>query len=163
MSALALAASSLAGGQTSEQIAKVAASPGQRAPMVDFEPGLDDLMTMLIQPRHIKLYHAGTADNWELAAFELAELRSAFRRTAQTIPRYQGNDVNSTLQTYMEPRLQAVDAAIKTGNAKQFVKEYALLTAACNACHTYLERPFLVIEVPDAAARSAYADQNLAK
>jgi hypothetical protein len=153
----------MAGGQTSEETARVANSANQHVPALDFEPGLDDLMTMLIQPRHIKLYYAGTDNNWELAAFELAELRSAFRRTAQTIPRYQGNDVSSTLRTFIDPRIQAIDATIKTGNAKQFAEEYALLTTACNACHTYLERPFLVIKMPDAAARSTYTDQRLRK
>src|SRR5690349_918294 len=56
--------------------------------VLDFKPGLDDLMTMLVQPRHMKLFFAGNARNWELAAFQMRELRSAFRRTGQTIPKY---------------------------------------------------------------------------
>ena len=120
-------------------------------------------MTLLIQPRHIKLYYAGSENNWELAAFELAELSSAFRRAAQTIPRYQGNDVNVALQSFINPEIQSIDAAIKAGDTKLFVKGYADLTAGCNSCHTYMEHPFLVIKKPDAAAGSAYVDQKLGK
>jgi hypothetical protein len=162
-SALLLAASGMPGSLTAQQSATLADNASPRIPGSDFKPGFDDLMTLLIQPRHIRLYYAGTGNNWELAAFELAELRSAFRRTAQAMPIYQGNDVNAALQTFIDPKIQAIDAAIKSGNAKQFVQEYAGLTATCNACHTFLEHPFLVIKVPDAASRSAYADQNLGK
>jgi hypothetical protein len=51
-------------------------SPGQ-APagggltILEFKPAMDDLMTMLIQPRHLKLYYAGEAKNWKLAEFQL--------------------------------------------------------------------------------------------
>jgi hypothetical protein len=79
------------------------------------------------------------------------------------MPIYQGNDVNAALQTFIDPKIQAIDAAIKAGNTKQFLEKYAGLTAACNARHTFLEHPFLVIKVPDAASRSPYADQNPGK
>jgi hypothetical protein len=36
--------------------------------ILDFRPAMDDLMTMLVQPRHIKLYYAAQAKNWTLAA-----------------------------------------------------------------------------------------------
>lgn len=157
-----LVTSSTAGGQTAEQALPLTDSANAlRAP--EFKPGLDDLMTMLIQPRHIRLYYAGTGDNWELAAFELAELRSAFRRVVEAMPRYQGSDVTAALRTFIDPNIQAIDATIKAGNSRQFVKEYARLTGACNACHTFLEHPFLVIKVPDTAAFTTYADQNLGK
>jgi hypothetical protein len=42
-----------------------AAAPARPGLVVlDFKPGLDDLMTMLVQPRHIRLYYAGQAKNW---------------------------------------------------------------------------------------------------
>jgi len=162
-SALILAASGMPRELTAQQSATLPDNASQRMTTPDLKLGLDDLMTMLIQPRHIRLYYAATDNNWELETFELAELRSAFRRAAQRMPIYQGSDVNAALQTFIDPKIRSIDAAIKAGNAKQFVKEYADLTVACNACHTFLEHPFLVIKVPDAASRSAYADQNLGK
>src|SRR5690348_2360567 len=77
--------------------AALAAQPSGATGPGEFTPRLDDLMTMLIQPRHLKLYYAGSRKNWELAAFESSELRSAFGRIAQVFPRYVGNDTNQAL------------------------------------------------------------------
>src|SRR5215470_996857 len=61
-------------------------SPAPQAParpglvILDFKPAMDDLMTMLVQPRHIRLYNAGQAKNWQLAAFQINELRGALAR-----------------------------------------------------------------------------------
>ena len=75
-------------------VAVATAAPAPAAPgappaggglqILEFKPAMDDLMTMLIQPRHIKLYLAGQQRNWTLAAFELNELSSALRRIGQT-------------------------------------------------------------------------------
>lgn len=125
-----------------------------------FQPGLDDLMTMLIQPRHIKLYYAGTRSNWESAASESRDLRQAFARIAQFIPNYLGNDVNAALTAIMTPKLQAIDDAIAAAKPEQFSRAYDQLTAACNACHAYLEHPYHVIRKPVAAGDALYADQD---
>src|SRR6202044_3350534 len=125
-----------------------------------FTPGFDDLMTMLVQPRHIKLYYAGTRKNWELAAAESRDLRSAFRRIAQAIPRYLGNGVDEAVATIIAPKMQAMDAAIAAGDSKQFDRAYNDLTAGCNACHSYMEHSFLVIKVPDPRMNSLDPDQD---
>src|ERR1700684_2776500 len=54
----------------------------------EYHPSMGDLMTMAIQPRHIKLYYAGERQNWSYAGYELEELRNAFARIARTIPQY---------------------------------------------------------------------------
>src|SRR5260221_614819 len=46
---------------------------GQNAPP-PYRPGLGDLMTMTVQPRHIKLALAGREKNWVYAAYELHQL-----------------------------------------------------------------------------------------
>ncbi|HWY63301.1 MAG TPA: hypothetical protein VNW15_15475, partial [Rhizomicrobium sp.] len=125
-----------------------------------FTPGFDDMMTMLVQPRHVRLYYAGTAKNWEMAAAENRDLRASFDRLAQAIPNYLGNDVNASVATFIKPKMDAMDAAIAAADAKQFSSAYEELTTACNACHTYMEHPFLVIKVPDAAADAAHPDQD---
>src|ERR1700733_293115 len=43
-----------------------------------YHPGLGELMTAFVQPRHIKLGLAGAARNWAYAAYELGELRETF-------------------------------------------------------------------------------------
>ena len=55
-----------------------------------YRPGLGDLMTMTVQPRHIKLLLAGHEQNWPYAKYELKELNEAFERVARAVPRYKG-------------------------------------------------------------------------
>lgn len=126
-----------------------------------FAPGFDDLMTMVIQPRHIKLYYAGSAKNWELAAAESRDLRSSFDRIAQAMPKYENNDVSLSVRNFITSRLDAVDTAIAGANSEQFAAAYKDLTTGCNECHTYMEHPFLVIQIPNAAAADpAHSDQD---
>jgi hypothetical protein len=122
--------------------------------------GLDDLMTLLIQPRHLKLYAAATQRNWELAAAESRDLRAALGRIAQTIPRYMNNDVADSIKIMISPQLQAVDTAIAAADVKRFQASYVDLTAACNACHVYMEHPYIVIQVPAPGEPPSYPDQE---
>jgi hypothetical protein len=134
------------------------AAPGARPGLtiLEFKPAMDDLMTMLIQPRHIKLWYAGQAKNWILAGFELNELRDALGRVGQTIPKYRNFSVDATVSSIFVDKMKAVDAAIRSQNPMQFNAAYADMTEACNTCHQGMEHPFLVIKVPDAAF---YPDQ----
>jgi len=125
-----------------------------------FTPGFDDLMTMLIQPRHAKLHYAGAAKNWELAAAESRDLRQSFDRITQTLPTYENNDVRVAVANFITKKLDAVDAAVASADAPRFATAYKDLTVGCNDCHTYMEHPFLVIKVPDAAPEAAYPDQD---
>jgi hypothetical protein len=134
-----------------------AARPGGGLVILDFKPAMDDLMTMLVQPRHIKLYYAGQAKNWRLAAFELNELRSALARIGRTIPTYRNIGVDTAVASIFADHIKAVDAAIKAADPAQFTATYGEMTGACNACHVGMEHPFLVIKVPDAMN---YPDQE---
>src|SRR5271163_137552 len=105
-------------------------SAGSGAQNSNFMPGFDDGMTMLVQPRHLKLYYAGTQKNWELAEFELGELRSALQRITQMYPKYANNSVDEALRVIMAPKMLAVDTAIRAADSKQFAKAYGDLTEA---------------------------------
>ena len=74
----------------------------------DFKPAMDDLMTMLIQPRHLKLHYAGEAKNWELAEFQLRELRHALARIGRTIPNYRKNGVDDAVASIFTEKAVAV-------------------------------------------------------
>jgi hypothetical protein len=134
-----------------------AARPGGGLVILDFKPAMDDLMTMLVQPRHIKLYYAGQAKNWRLAGFQLNELRGALARIGRTIPNYRNIGVDTAVASIFTDKLKAVDAAIKAADPAQFTAAYGEMTGACNACHAGMEHPFLVIKVPDA---NNYPDQD---
>jgi len=131
------------------------AAAGKAPPLVilDFKPTLSDLMTMLIQPRHIKLWAAAQQRNWTLAAFELNEMRSAFDKIAATIPKYPqpgtSVDLGPTFISLMGPKIQQVNGALSAQNAMQFTTAFNDLTVTCNSCHEALNHPYLVIKVPD--------------
>jgi hypothetical protein len=120
--ALALPVSIIAAAQNAPAAPNSAPAPARPGlTILDFKPAMDDLMTMLVQPRHMKLYYAGQAKNWQLAAFQINELRGALARIGRT---------------------KATDLA-------QFNAAYGEMTAACNDCHKGMEHAFLVIKVPD--------------
>jgi hypothetical protein len=154
--ALALSASAIAVAQNAAPAPADAAAPPQAArpgglTVLDFKPAMDDLMTMLVQPRHIKLYYAGQAKNWTLAGFELNELRGALARIGRTIPTYRKISVDETVAAIIADKIKTLDAAIKAKDTEQFTTAYADLTQACNACHAGMEHAFLKITVPNAA------------
>jgi hypothetical protein len=162
--ALALSAPIIAAAQNTapgEGGAAPAAAPAPAARpglvILEFKPAMDDLMTMLVQPRHIKLYYAGQAKNWTLAAFQLNELRGALARIGRTIPTYRNIGVDTAVASIFADKLKAVDAAIKAADLAQFTAAYGEMTGACNACHAGMEHPFLVMKVPDAPN---YPDQE---
>jgi hypothetical protein len=134
-----------------------AARPGGGLTILEFKPAMDDLMTMLVQPRHLKLYYAGQAKNWMLAGFELNELRGALARIGRTIPTYRNIGVDTAVASIFADQIKSVDAAIKATDATKFTAAYEGMTNACNACHAAMEHHFLVIKVPEA---NNYPDQE---
>ena len=94
--------------------------------ILEFKPAMDDLMTMLIQPRHIKLYYAGQQKNWTLAAFELNELVGALRRIGETIPKYRNFSVDATVGSIFAPKIQAMNAAIQSATRSNSLPPMAI-------------------------------------
>ena len=139
-----------------------AQDPGEDQGLVilDFKPAFDDLMTMLVQPRHLKLYYAGQEENWILARFQLNELRAAFDRIGDTIPDYGFFPVDPSVEATMLEPMNAMQAAIDSTDHAEFSRAYVGLTAACNACHEAMHFPFLVMKIPDANAAASYANQD---
>jgi hypothetical protein len=122
-----------------------------------YRPGLGDLMTMTVQPRHAKLGLAGLEKNWIYAAYELHELEEAFERAARVWPIYRKTNIAELVVTTTKAPMEAVAAAIKSADAAKFTEAYAQLTATCNACHQSTDRPFVVIQAPKA---SPFPDQD---
>jgi hypothetical protein len=111
---------------------------------------MGDLMTMAVQPRHIKLGLAGKLKNWAYARYELNELRNAFARIGRTIPKYQEMDTADMMTALTKAPLDALEQAITKADSAQFGSAYVQLTQACNACHLSQKHGFVVIKVPDA-------------
>jgi len=126
-------------------------------PVPDYHPSMGDLMTMAIQPRHIKLGLAGHEKNWKYAEYELSELRNAFARVGRTIPVYRTADMPALIGALTNDPLKAVEEAIHANDPVRFKTAYGQLTQACNACHLSQDHPMVVIRVPD---ERFYPDQD---
>jgi hypothetical protein len=122
-----------------------------------YAPGLGDFMTAYVQPHHIKLWEAGSAGNWPLAAYEANELRETFEDVTTYQAVWHDLPIDKMVKAILEPRLDAVDQAIKGRDKGGFAKTYAELTAGCNQCHRAAKHEFIVIQVPKGAA---YPDQG---
>ena len=132
---------------------------GQDQPpsLPSYRPGLGDLMTMTVQPRHTKLGLAGREKNWPYAAYELHELEESFERAARVWPRWRTFAVAETMQAVTKEPMTDLSEAIKNADAGRFTEAYGKLTEACNLCHQSAERGMIVIQVPGA---SSFPDQN---
>jgi hypothetical protein len=123
------------------------AAEGQAAPP-SYRPGLGDLMTTTVQPRHIKLGFAGREKNWAYAAYELRELEEAFDRLSIQWPQWQRIRIVELVETMIRDPLYDLGQAIKEKNETKYTSAYGKLTEACNACHQAARRPFVVIQEP---------------
>jgi ornithine carbamoyltransferase len=105
-------------------------------------PLLGDIMNA-VQTRHMKLWFAGKAQNWELAAYELRQLKSGLLEAAVM---YEGIPVTN-VTTMIDP-VQSVADAIAAKDSKRFAKTVGELTEGCNGCHKSMERGFIVMRLP---------------
>jgi hypothetical protein len=124
-------------------VATTVAAQDLKSPSADqYVPRLGDIMGAA-QTRHQKLWLAARAQNWELAAFELNQLKASLVEAALL---YSGIPVSNV--TTLEPSLQAASDAIAAKDGRKFAKALGDLTEGCNACHRSMKRSFVVIKVP---------------
>lgn len=127
---LTLAIAIASGGAALAQDSPFAQAPYPAAPArPELYATLGDIMG-LTQIRHEKLWHAGRAENWELAAYEIQQLRSTLVRSAVLY-------LNIPIELIMaadEP-MEELAKAVKAQDGKAFAEAYTQVTAACNACH----------------------------
>jgi hypothetical protein len=132
------AALALLGASTALAMAQDLKSPSAG----EYVPRLGDIMSAA-QTRHQKLWFAAKAQNWELAAFELNQLKASLVEAAML---YSGIPVSNV--TTLETSLRAASEAIAAKDSRGFAKAFGDLTEGCNSCHRSLNRSFVVIKVP---------------
>ena len=118
--------------------------------MDKYEPRLADIMSAT-QSRHIKLWFAAEAGNWDLAAYELRQLKAGLMEAAALYP---GIPVSGV--TTMSAPVAAIAGAIDDRNVAKFRSAFAGLTSGCTACHRSVGLGFIVIRVP---TTSPFTDQ----
>ena len=115
----------------------------------------------LTQMRHAKLWLAGDAGNWPLAAYELDELKEGFDDLVAYHPTHKDAPVPiaQIVPKMMSPPLKDLEEAVAAKNRERFAAAYDDLTKACNGCHQATNFGFNVVAKPK---DNPYANQVFA-
>ena len=132
--------------QNPAQQSPPASEPAQELPK-SYLPGLGEFMGR-IQTDHAKLWLAGEARNWELAGYQLSELKEVFSDVQDLVPRYQNVPVGDMIDALMTGTIADMEGAIATHDFSKFSVAFDKLTAACNSCHQAANRPYIAIQRP---------------
>jgi hypothetical protein len=124
---------------------------GQQPAPSTYKPELIEFM-VFTQIRHAKLWLAGNAGNWELADYEVDELKEGLENAAKYVPDYKGIPVGKMIESVAIPSIEEVEKAVKAKDRAKFTAAYDKLTSACNTCHQSANRPFIVIQRPTGSA-----------
>ena len=128
------------------------------SPSQPYTPGLVEFM-MHVQSHHAKLWLAGNARNWDLADYQVDELKELLEDIAKRVPDYKGTPVGQMIEAITMPPISDIEGAIKARDSGKFAAAFDRLTAACNACHEAANRGFIVIQRP---ATSPFPNQSFA-
>jgi hypothetical protein len=135
----------------------LAQTSAQTQPPAGYNPGIADLMNLIVQPRHTKLWFAGKEGNWRLAEYEAKELKGALANVAKARARFRDKPVGEMIEAFLSAPFRSVDDAIKAGDATKFAEAYRSINTGCNGCHNALGQDVVVIQTPE---QHAYPDQN---
>jgi hypothetical protein len=112
------------------------------------------MMIGTIQPRHERIWRAEQAGNWNLAAYELGNLRGALGRLGRAHPMEEGTPFADMIESVIQQPLGDLKIAIDRRNDADFGKAYDELSDACNSCHQALNHGTIVIGRPAGSPQS---------
>ncbi|MCS6968043.1 MAG: hypothetical protein RMJ44_05190 [Cytophagales bacterium] len=101
-----------------------------------------------LQTYHAKLYFAGAAKNWELAAYYVHELEEALEEVQKFHPVHEGIKVGQLVEAIALPSVEKVEEAISQKDVVAFSTAFERLTLSCNQCHQSAGKSFIRILVP---------------
>ena len=101
-------------------------------------PGLGEYMTT-IQLHAGKLWFAAKAVNWDLAEYELDELKETIEAAKSLNAEKNGVKISNVLDSVLQTQVAQLAESIERKNSTQFQKSYDETLSACNGCHTESE------------------------
>lgn len=110
-----------------------------------YKPGFGELMSG-VQTHHAKLWFAGINENWQLAEFEVHEIKESL----DAVQKFCSNRPETKAISMMVPSLDSMTDAISQKNTLLFKNNFHLLTNACNNCHKNTEHGFNIVTIPSA-------------
>jgi hypothetical protein len=125
-----------------------------------YAPGLGEIMSFQ-QMRHVKLWFAGQAGNWDLAAYEVDEIGEGFDDIVKYHPTHKDSPVapKDAIPRMVTEPVASLRAAVDKKDPAAFVQAFDALTAACNNCHQATNFGFNVVQRP---ATNPYPSQVFA-
>ncbi len=126
------------------------------------EPRIKALEALLPSQSHMmadvgdhfaNLWFAGTAGNWPLADFYLAETRSHLHWAVRRIPvrkDNKGRDINlvGILEAFENSQLKELKRTIDGKDAAGFERMYRESLTMCYSCHKAVDKPYLKPRIP---------------
>lgn len=106
---------------------------------------------------HNKLWFAAKARNWELAGYELGEIKEVMGDVQDLVPTFKNLPLNQMLDAVVTKEIVDLEKAVEAKDFKKFAANYDKLNAACNACHQGTENGFVAIQRP---TTPAFTNQN---
>ena len=115
----------------------------------DLVPGLGEYMST-IQLHAGKLWFAAKAANWELAEYELDELKEIMEAAKGLNAEKNGVKISNVLDSVLQTQVAGLERSIKSKSQTEFQKSYDETLGACNGCHTEAGYKFIQIVRPTA-------------
>jgi hypothetical protein len=112
-------------------------------------PGLGEYMTT-IQLHAGKLWFAAKALNWELAQYEVDELKETMEAAKALNAEKNGVKISGVLDAVLQTQVAQLAASIKRKSPAEFQQSYDETLSACNGCHTEAGFKFIHIVRPTA-------------
>jgi uncharacterized protein YukE len=112
-------------------------------------PGLGEYMTT-IQLHAGKLWFAAKAANWQLAEYELDELKETMEAAKALNAEKGGVKISNVLDAVLQTQVAQLAESIKRKSSAEFQKSYDETLSACNGCHTESGHRFIQIVRPSA-------------
>ena len=119
-------------------------------------PGIEQFMNV-IQSEHAKLWYAGQARNWELAAYQLGEIKEIMSDVEDLYPKFKDLPLGKMLDDVITGPIVELEKALDAKDFGKFSAGYGKLTDACNACHQATGMGFVVIQRP---ANAGFPNQD---
>jgi len=113
----------------------------------ELTPGLGEYMTT-IQLHAGKLWFAAKAANWELAEYELDELKETMEAAKALNTEKNGIKISNVLDSVLQTQIAHLVDTIKHKSPAEFQKSYTETLSACNGCHTEAGYKFIHIVRP---------------
>lgn len=101
-----------------------------------------------IQLHEGKLWFAAKAANWDLAQYELDELKETMESAKALNEEKNGVKISNVLDSVLQSQVAELDKAIKSKKPDEFQKKYDQTLGACNGCHTQAGYNFIHIVRP---------------